>query len=77
MFDVVELVAGVDIDRFVIDVKFKLFVLMLLLLAFMFEQLFALLLFVVVKLDPVSSEILLLLVCLELADIVGVRKFGD
>jgi len=55
-----------------------LFVLKLLLLVFMFEQLFALLLFVVlVKLDTVSSEMLLLLVCLELTDIVGVRKLGD
>lgn len=76
MFDDVDVGAGVDIDRFVIDVL-KLFVLMLLLLLFMFEQLFALLLFVVVKLDTVSSEMLLLLVCLELTDIVGVRKLGD
>lgn len=76
MFDNVDVGAGVEIDRFVIDVL-KLFVLTLLLLLFMFEQLFALLLFVVVKLDTVSSEMLLLLVCLELTDIVGVRKLGD
>jgi hypothetical protein len=78
MFEDVDVVAGVDIDRFVIDVLIKLFVLKLLLFVFMFEQLFALLLFVVfVKLDMVSSEMLLLLVCLELTDIVGVRKLGD